>query len=331
MKRSIEDKADNKRDNSLPDRLSYNRRIDWLWLFLKGAAMGAADVVPGVSGGTIAFITGIYDRLLDALRSLTPMALAILLRQGIPAFWQAIDGWFLLTLAGGILLSVLTFAHMIGYALEHYAILVWSFFFGLVVASALYLARQTPHWRWREVVALLCGSVIALTIASLRPVELPAEGWMLFLAGAIAICAMILPGISGSFILLLMGMYQVFIAAVQTLDFGLLISFAGGCVVGLLAFSHLLSWLLKHYRSLMYTLLTGFLAGSLKLLWPWKQVLETTVDRHGDLRPLVQINVLPSRYTELTAEPALFVWALLCATVGLALVLLLERVGNAKS
>ena len=151
------------------------------------------------------------------------------------------------------------------------------------------------------------------------------------IAGAIAICAMILPGISGSFILLLMGMYKVFIEALQTMNIVLLLSFVGGCIVGLLGFSHLLSWLLARYESIMYALLTGFLVGSLKVLWPWKEVVETTLDRHGDLIPLVQINIMPSRYTELTSEPALLLSALLCVLFGLVLVLLLERIGDPDS
>ena len=274
---------------------------DWLLLFFKGMAMGAADVVPGVSGGTIAFISGIYQRLLDALKSLTPLALGILFKEGFPAFWRAIDGRFLLTLFSGILLSIITLANVIDHVLENHPILIWSFFFGLVVASVIYLMLQTPKWRWQEVVAIIVGTAIALLIVSLRPAQLPGEWWMMFFAGSIAICAMILPGISGSFILLLMGMYKVFIEALQSLDLLLLTSFAAGCVIGLLGFSHILSWLMRHYQSVMYCLLTGFLIGSLKVLWPWKQVLETTVDRHGESIPLVQTNVLPGRFTELTA------------------------------
>jgi len=304
---------------------------DWIWLFFKGVAMGAADVVPGVSGGTIAFISGIYTRLLNALKSLTPMALVTLFNDGFAAFWAAIDGRFLLILFTGIICSVLTFANAISYGLEHHPILIWSFFFGLVLASIIYLVRQTAQWRWNEVMAIVIGSLLALLIVSLRPAQLPAEWWMLMIAGAIAICAMILPGISGSFILLLMGMYKVFIEALQTMNIVLLLSFVGGCIVGLLGFSHLLSWLLARYESIMYALLTGFLVGSLKVLWPWKEVVETTLDRHGDLIPLVQINIMPARYTELTSEPALLLSALLCVLFGLVLVLLLERIGDSDS
>jgi putative membrane protein len=301
---------------------------DWVLLFFKGMAMGAADVVPGVSGGTIAFISGIYERLLNALKSLTPLVLIVLFKEGMAAFWQAIDGRFLVTLFAGILLSVLTLANVISYCLQAFPILVWSFFFGLVLASIIYLLQQIAQWRIQEYVAIIIGTLVAIAIASLRPAQLPSEWWMMTLAGAVAICAMILPGISGSFILLLMGMYTVVIEAVQSMNIVLLVSFAGGCVLGLLGFSHLLSWLLKRYESLMYALLTGFLAGSLKVLWPWKHVLETTIDRHGDIIPLIQANILPARYTELTTEPALFWGALLSCLFGLVLVLLLERIGR---
>lgn len=313
------------KDSNVNER--YRSR-DWFLLFFKGMAMGAADVVPGVSGGTIAFISGIYGRLLGALKSLTPIALITLFKEGFKAFWQEIDGRFLLTLLSGVLLSVVTLAKFISSALQEYPILIWAFFFGLVVASIIYMAMQVLRWRWQELAALVIGAVIALTIVSLRPAQLPAQWWMLFFSGAIAICAMILPGISGSFILLLLGMYKVFIDALNSLDFVLLISFVLGCILGLLGFSHLLSWLLKRYQMVMYTLLTGFLVGSLKVLWPWKQVLETTVDRHGESIPLVQINILPTTYSQITGEPA-FLWpAILVALFGLVLVLFLERMGD---
>ncbi|MBX2808259.1 MAG: DUF368 domain-containing protein [Cellvibrionaceae bacterium] len=292
--------------------------------------MGAADVVPGVSGGTVAFITGIYQRLLNALKSLSPAMLRIGLREGFGAFWQAIDGWFLLVLFAGILTSVVSLANIISYSLENHPILVWSFFFGLVLASVVYLCRQIPRWQLQQFVAVLLGAVIALVITYMRPAQLPAQWWMMFLAGAIAICAMILPGISGSFILLLMGMYAVVINALKTWDILLLSSFAGGCIVGLLGFSHLLSWLLARYHCTTLALLTGFLVGSLNLLWPWKQVVASIEDRHGELVPLVQKNISPGQFADITQQPSLIGTAALCAIVGFLLVLLLERIGNSN-
>lgn len=306
------------------------RKQELMGIFIRGLAMGAADLVPGVSGGTIAFITGIYGRLLNALKSLTPIALGVLIKQGPAAFWSAIDGKFLLTLFMGIICSIIIFAKFVSISLERYPILVWSFFFGLVVASVIYLVRQIPKWQVKELAALIAGTVGAIVITLVRPVQLPSEWWMVLIAGSIAICAMILPGISGSFILLLMGMYKVLIQAVEELDIALLFSFATGCLLGLLAFSHLLSALLKHYESIVFATLTGFLIGSLNLLWPWKQVLETTINRHGELIPLVQVNITPFQYVEMTAQPAFFGMAMVCLLSGLVLILLLEKIANTK-
>jgi len=306
-------------------------KCELIGIFIRGAAMGAADVVPGVSGGTIAFITGIYGRLLNALKSLTPMALLTLFKQGPMAFWREIDGRFLLTLFLGIIFSIVSLAKMVSFSLDHYPILVWSFFFGLVIASVIYLMRQIQQWRIKELVAVITGTLSAIVISLIRPVELPSEWWMVLIAGSVAICAMILPGISGSFILLLMGVYKVLIHALAEFNIILLMSFSLGCLVGLLAFSHLLSALLKYYESIVFSVLTGFLIGSLNLLWPWKQIVETTINRHGDIIPLVQVNVTPSIYTELTAQPAFLGEAIVCLLIGLVLILLLEKTAKGKN
>ena len=307
--------------------VEYSTR-QWVLLFFKGLLMGAADVVPGVSGGTIAFITGIYARLINALKALHPLTLQIWFEQGFLAFWRAIDGRFLLTLFSGIIVSILSLAQLIQYALEHYAIPLWSFFFGLVLASVIYLIKQIPRWRWQEVLAIVLGTVVALMISVLRPAELPAEWWMLMFAGAIAICAMILPGISGSFILLLMGMYSVFIEALGNLDIMLLASFAIGCIVGLIAFSHLLSFLMQRYLSVVLAVLTGFLIGSLNVLWPWKQALETTINRHGEVIPLVQTNISPAYYNVLALQSgenlAQLSTSITVAVIGFTMVFLME-------
>lgn len=300
-------------------------------IFIRGVAMGAADVVPGVSGGTIAFITGIYSRLLDALKSLTPMALFTLFKRGPMAFWKETDGRFLLTLFLGIIFSIASLAKVINFSLDNYPVLVWSFFFGLVIASVIYLVKKVQQWHITEIAAIIIGTLLAVFISLVRPIELPDEWWMLTIAGSIAICAMILPGISGSFILLLMGMYKVLIRALEEFDIILLISFGLGCLIGLLAFSHILSALLKRYESLVFSTLIGFLIGSLNLLWPWKHVLETTVNRHGDIIPLVQMNVTPSMYVELTAKPAYLSLAIVCLLSGLALILLLEKLAGDKN
>jgi len=303
----------------------------WIAVFLKGVAMGAADVVPGVSGGTIAFISGIYQRLLDAIKSVNPFALKILFQQGVSAFWRSIDGTFLCVLFAGIVTSLVSLARLISYSLDNQPILVWSFFFGLVLASIIYILRQLSSWRWQEVAALIIGTSMALFVSVATPASLPAQWWMLMLAGAIAICAMILPGISGSFILLLMGMYSVFIDALKNLDILLLGSFAVGCAIGLMLFSHLLSWLLHHYKGPMLALLTGFLIGSLNVIWPWKQVISTMVDRHGDIVPMVQKNVLPIQFEVITGTPHQLLLSIILMVCGIILVLGLEKIGDKKA
>lgn len=296
-------------------------------LFLKGMAMGAADIVPGVSGGTVAFISGIYEELVDSIRSLTPAALLVWYRQGFVAFWRHINGSFLLTLVAGIVFSLLSLAKAVTYCLEHYPLHLWGFFFGLVLASGVYISRGLPLRQLGIWVALAIGVAIALGVSVARPVELPGEWWMVFIAGAIAICAMILPGISGSFLLLLMGLYAFMLRALLDLNLLIIASFVAGCIVGLLLFSHLLSWLLHRYHDWTLALLTGFLFGSLNIVWPWKQTLETFIDRHGNELPLRQANLLPEQFASLGGDP--HTWAVIgLAVVGFVLVLILEAVAH---
>lgn len=292
-----------------------------IWLFLKGLAMGAADVVPGVSGGTIAFITGIYTELLDSIKSVNLNTLKILFRDGVPAFWKAINGTFLLTLLSGILIALITLARGIHYLLLNHPIWVWSFFFGLIVASCWHIGKEIPRWRWQELAALVAGAIIAAWISVASPTQIEATPMIVFLAGSVAICAMILPGISGSFILLLMGLYEPILGAVKALDLGIMGLFAVGAGLGLMLFSRLLSWLLHHYQSVMFALLTGFMAGSLVKVWPWKETLLTRINSKGVEVPFIQSNILPDSAT--TA-----VLALLLAGAGLGLVLLLEKVAK---
>lgn len=289
--------------------------------------MGAADLVPGVSGGTIAFISNIYEELVDSLRRLTPQALILWYRDGWRAFWSHINGNFLLVLFTGVLFSVFTLARLVAYALEHHQVLVWGFFFGLILASIVYIGRQLslrslPVW-----LMLAVGTLVALAISLGKPAQLPGDWWMLALAGSIAVCAMILPGVSGSFLLLLMGVYPVFLRAVAELDWLLLASFLFGAVFGLLLFSHFLSWLLRHHRELTLATLTGFLIGSLNIVWPWKQTLETLINRHGEQVPLVQENLLPGQYGLQTGTDPQTVLVLLLMLFGLVLVLGLEWLG----
>lgn len=298
---------------------------DYTLISLKGLAMGAADVVPGVSGGTIAFITGIYAELLNSIKSLNGRNAKLLLQGKFKDFWQAINGNFLLALGVGIVFSLLTLAKLMTYLLENHTILIWSFFFGLVVASAIYVAKGIKAWNVGKVISLLLGAGIAYFITSISPAEPNTHYWFIFLSGAIAICAMILPGISGSFILLLLGMYKFILQSLSELKVAIIATFAVGAGVGLIAFSNVLSWLLKKYYELTIALLAGFMIGSLNKLWAWKRVVETYIDRHGEVKPLLEQNILPSQHS----DPQLFA-ALACAVVGFALIFVMERVAKRK-
>lgn len=295
---------------------------DYALLMIRGIAMGAADVVPGVSGGTIAFITGIYDELLHSLGRCGPGSLVVLFRQGIPAFWRHINGNFLLAVFGGILLSVKTFASIISFCLENYPVLVWAFFTGLIAASVVLLLKTQTSWRWRDWGACLLGAIFVIAISVAKPAHLPGEWWIVFLGGFVAICAMILPGISGSFILLLAGLYPVVLNAVNDMEFGLLASFMGGCICGLLVFSRFLSWLLDNYHQTTLAVLIGFLIGSLNVTWPWKVAAENVAG--DEFASAVQMNVSPFSYEDFTGLDPQVALVFASAIVGLLLVLSIE-------
>jgi len=267
--------------------------------------MGAADIVPGVSGGTIAFITGIYDSLLDSIRSFDIECAKLLLRGDIRAAWAHVNGGFLSALLLGIATSILTLARLVSWLLEAYPVPLWAFFFGLVLASALVLLRQIGAWTPQRILSLVVGAGIALWIA-LSPVVAMDIGLAgVFLSGFIAICAMILPGISGSFILVLLGMYATVLTAVKSFDLLFMLVFACGAAAGLMCFSRFLHWLLQRAHSATMALLTGFLFGSLAVVWPWKKVLAWVVGSHGQLKPAQQVPVFPAQYLEHTgADPA---------------------------
>ena len=291
-----------------------------LWLYLKGIAMGSADVIPGVSGGTIAFITGIYTELLDSIKAVNLQALIVLFKQGPKAAWQAVNGTFLVTLLAGILTAILTLAKVIHYLLDQHAVLLWSFFFGLILAASLHMAKQIKQWQPATVAALLIGALIAGFISIASPSSIEASYLNIFIAGSIAICAMILPGISGSFILLLMGLYAPVLAAVKGLQLDIMAIFALGAVLGLMLFSRLLSWLLHHYQDLMFSLLTGFMLGALLKVWPWKETISYRLNSKGQDVPFEQLNRLPEWANSDQLMPALAL-----AGAGFVCVLLLEK------
>lgn len=287
--------------------------------------MGAADAVPGVSGGTIAFITGIYEELIETIRRFDLEALTCLRRFGFSAFWQHINGSFLLALLCGIGVSLATFAHVVLFMLDTYPEVLWAFFFGLILASVWVVGRQITNRSLFTTLFFLLGALLAYLATSLSPAEIEVTPLSLFLAGAIAICAMILPGISGSFILLLLGMYSVILGAVKAADFSTLGLFLLGSVIGIISFSRVLNWLFHHYRNNTLALMAGFLLGSLNKVWPWKYTTAYTINRHGEQVPLVQEKVSPFSYEVLTGQDAFFSAAILVFIIGVVLVLWMER------
>lgn len=294
---------------------------DFLAISARGFLMGSADVVPGVSGGTIAFVVGIYEALIDAINAVNlEFARRLLKGQWRAAFtdfpWQ-----FLLALGIGIGVAVLTMAHFLSWALTHYETLVWGFFFGLVVASILVVLKRVRRWTPAAVVMLLVFTAAMYWLVGITPHEMPHTPLLLFLSGAVAICAMILPGISGAFILVLLGQYHYVLEAVVTQDWLTLVIVAAGCAVGLLLFARVLKWLFSHYHDLTVAALIGLMIGSLRKIWPWKLTLQSEVEPDGSIVPLVQQNILPTLTTE-----AFLVIGL--ALLGLLLVVGIERLAE---
>jgi putative membrane protein len=283
---------------------------DYLIITLKGLAMGAADVVPGVSGGTIAFISGIYQELIDSINNVNLSVLKTLKKEGLKAAWQQVNGSFLLALLTGIGISILTFSKVITHLLETQPILVWSFFFGLIIASIALIWKETSNWKIVDILALIIGIALSYYITIARPVSSPDSYWYLFLSGFIAIIAMILPGISGAFILLLMGSYETVIGTINQFRDGLvnfntevlgqailkLGAFAIGAIIGLKSFSKVLHWMFEKHKNTTLALLIGFMAGSLNKVWPWKQVLETRINSHGEVVPYIDKSILPQNF-----------------------------------
>lgn len=286
--------------------------------------MGAADVVPGVSGGTIAFISGIYEELLTSISAFNFSTLRLLKQKGFKAAWNAVNGSFLLALLLGIFVSIVSLAKVISWLLDNSPVLVWSFFFGLVLASILFVAKQITKWNIITIVLGFLGAILAYYITTLQPlVSENSSPVFLFLAGALAICAMILPGISGAFILVLLGAYKPVLDAIHTKDFKLIAILAVGAIIGLLSFSKILKWLFNHYKNLTLAVLTGFILGSLNKIWPWKQVLESTVI-DGKVVILKEISVLPGAFE----GNAQFLPAIALALFGFLTIFILEKLAN---
>ncbi len=289
-------------------------------VYLRGLLMGAADIVPGVSGGTIAFITGIYDTLLGSIKAVDLEFARMVLRFDIAGAWRHVNGGFLLALVLGIATSIFSLSRLISWILENHPVPLWAFFFGLILASALVLLREVERWTFTRLLCLVVGAGIALFIALSPVVHLEAGLGGVFIAGFLAICAMILPGISGSFILVLLGMYGVVLGAVKNLDAVPLLVLIAGAVCGLLCFSRLLHWLLARFHQPTMSLLTGFLFGSLAVVWPWKRVLDWVPGSDGEPRPAQQVPVGPADFEVYAGQDPQLWFCIGLAAVGLVAV-----------
>lgn len=298
----------------------------YLMILIKGVGMGAADVVPGVSGGTIAFITGIYTELVESLRSFDIEAFRLIFSARLGSFWKRVNGGFLLALFSGILLSIFSLARLMQFLLGNYPVLVWSFFFGLVLISGFMVLKRISKWNIATVISLLSGIIAMVLITTFSPAETTESYWFIFLSGAIAICAMILPGVSGAFILLVLGKYQFILQAVSTLDIPVLLVFGTGVVSGLLSFANLLSFLLRNFYNITVAILSGFIIGSLNKIWPWKETVESALNSHGELIPVLQKNIWPGQFSQITGNDAMILPALALFAGGIIVVALLERI-----
>jgi len=293
-------------------------------LFFTGFFMGTADLIPGVSGGTIAFLSGIYEELIYSIKKVTGETVKLALRGKIGEAIKSIPFPFLIPLAVGLFTAVLSLASLLSFLLETYPVYIWSFFFGLVLASTLIVMKRVVTWDLSDKVAFIGAAIGAYILVGLVPVETPDSLPMFFLAGAIAICAMILPGISGSFILLLIGKYQQVLGAVTQRDFLTLGIFMAGCAVGIAVFSRVLSWLFRTHHDISVAILAGFMLGSVRKIWPWKEVVSTRINSHGVEVPLVENNILPVNI-DLTV-----IFALLLAGFAIFLVYRLDKLHLVK-
>ncbi|MDC3344914.1 DUF368 domain-containing protein [Flavobacteriaceae bacterium] len=301
---------------------------EYVVISFKGMAMGAADVVPGVSGGTIAFISGIYEELLNSISSFNFSLINVFKNEGFKSVWIKVNGNFLVSLFVGILISVLSLAKLIESMLENHPIVIWSFFFGLVLASIIYIGKQITKWTKGSFLCLILGAILAFYITTLNPmVSANSSLWFLFFAGMIAICAMILPGISGSFILVLLGAYKPILNALNTKDFVSIIIFLVGAILGLLSFSRILKWLFSTYKNYTLSILTGFIIGSLNKIWPWKETISWRTNSKGMEVPFNTASVSPFSFE---GDNQLLI-SIFLMLIGFGLIILLEILAIKKN
>ena len=297
-------------------------------LFFKGMAMGAANVIPGVSGGTIALITGIYERLINAIKSFNPTALKLLIKFRWCEFAQHTDLAFVIPVGLGLVAAILSLAKLFAFLFRHYPVFIWAYFFGLVLASVYFVGKTVKRWYWATYLSFTIGTLIAIAVTVLHPAVENDNPWYLFINGIIAIVSMILPGLSGSFVLILLGNYQlVAIDGINHFNLKVLLPFAAGAIVGLIGFSHILSWLFKRYRNQTIALLTGFILGSLSILWPWKKVVYLQhkgeiIYKHG--KPVVSYyeKILPEHFD------GNFWLAILLVILGIISIVWIEKVSD---
>jgi len=302
------------------------RLLDYAAISLKGIAMGAADAVPGVSGGTIAFISGIYEELIKTISGVNLSLFKTLKKEDFSAFWTQLNGNFIVALLSGIIISYVSFMRLAKYLIENHPILIWSFFFGLIVASIFFVGKQINKWNVGVIVSIILGALAAYYITTLPTMADNNNSIFLFFAGALAICAMILPGISGSFILVILGAYKTLSDALHDFDLKKIAIFASGAIIGLLSFSHVLKWLFKHYHNITLALLTGFIFGSLNKIWPWKEILTWRTNSEGVKIPLVEKSISPFTFD---GNPQI-TYAIILMVVGFLTIFILEKIGSKK-
>ncbi len=288
-------------------------------LIFTGFSMGTADLIPGVSGGTIAFLSGIYEELIYGIKTVTGKSIALLLKGKFRAAAASVPFGFLAPLFAGIILAVFSLAGVLSGLLESHPVRVWAFFFGLVLASTRVVLKRVVKWDKKERISFVVAALLAYGLVGMVPVETPEGPLYIFLSGAIAICAMILPGISGSFILLLLGKYQQVLAAVTDRNFALLSIFMLGCIIGIAVFSRFLSWLFRKHHDISVAVLAGIMLGSVRKIWPWKETIMTRINSHGLEVPFVEKNVFPSSFD------GYFFATVLLALTGYAIVIYLDK------
>jgi putative membrane protein len=298
--------------------------FQFLRILLVGFIMGIADLIPGVSGGTIAFICGIYGRLIDGIKSFDLEAIRMIFRLDFKGLWQKIPFLFFIPLGLGLVTAVFSLSGFLTYLFQYHAVGLWSFFFGLILGSIVILSRETWKWNAKEWAAFFIATVLTYFFVGLPVIQTPNTLPFLFLSGAIAICAMILPGISGSYLLVIMGKYEIVLEAISSRDFLSLSVFCAGIVAGILSFVRVVSWLLHHRRRVTLIVLTGIMAGALRTVWPWRETISTRLNSKGEAVPLQQLNILPD------ADPALL-WACLLALLGAVVVVGMSRLGGSPA